>query len=307
MNMVRMSTRVGTVHLRNPVLSASGTFGYGLDLLEFCPPEALGAVVTKGLSPEPRRGNPTPRIVETPAGMINSIGLQNIGVEAFCTEVLPTLRQRGACVVVNVFGETEEEYAAVIARLEREEGLAAYELNVSCPNVSKGGMEFGHHPGLLGSLVGNLRKLTGRPLWVKLSPNAPDHLAVAEAALAAGADALSLVNTFRALAIDPKSRRPAIATGFGGLSGPAIKPLALRLVWEVHRAFPQAPLIGIGGIMTGTDAVEFLLAGASAVQVGTATFRNPRACLQVLEELRAFCEAQGVKDVGELIGGLVWS
>lgn len=304
--MVRLASRVGSLVLQNPVLAASGTFGYGLDLVEFCPPEALGAVVTKGLSPKPRRGNPTPRIVETPAGMINSIGLQNIGVEAFCRDVLPNLRQRGACVVVNVFGETEEEYAAVIQRLEREEGIAAYELNVSCPNVTKGGMEFGHDPALLGSLVAGLRQLTRRPLWVKLSPNAPDPLDTAEAALAAGADALSLVNTFRALAIDAKTRRPAIAKGFGGLSGPAIKPLALRLVWEVHRAFPGAPLVGIGGIMSGTDAVEFLLAGASAVQVGTATFRNPRACLNVVEELAAFCQREGVKDVSELIGGLCW-
>lgn len=305
--MVQLATKVGSLQLKNPVLAASGTFGYGLDLLDFCPPEALGAVVTKGLSPKPRSGNPTPRIVETPAGMINSIGLQNIGVEAFCTDVLPTLRQRGACVVVNVFGETEEEYAFVIHRLQQEQGIAAYELNVSCPNVNKGGMEFGHDPKLLGSLLAALRPLTRRPLWVKLSPNAPSPLAVAEAALAAGADALTLVNTFRALSVNAKTRRPSIATGYGGLSGPAIKPLALRLVWEVHRAFPQAPLVGIGGIMSGTDAVEFLLAGASAVQVGTATFRNPKACLNVLAELEAFCREEGVEDVRQLIGGLVWS
>lgn len=304
--MVQLATNVGSLKLQNPVLAASGTFGYGLDLVDFCPPETLGAVVTKGLSPKPRIGNPNPRIVETPAGMINSIGLQNIGVEAFCTEVLPTLRQRGACVVVNVFGETEEEYATVVQRLEKEEGVAAYELNVSCPNVNKGGMEFGHDPKLLASLVSGLRPLTQRPLWVKLSPNAPSPLAVAEAALSAGADALTLVNTFRALSVNAKTRKPSIATGFGGLSGPAIKPLALRLVWEVHRAFPQAPLVGIGGIMTGTDAVEFLLVGACAVQVGTATFRNPGACLSVLSELEAFCQKEGVKDVRELIGGLVW-
>lgn len=304
--MVRLATQVGSLQLKNPVLAASGTFGYGLDLVDLCPPEALGAVVTKGLSPKPRSGNPTPRIVETPAGMINSIGLQNIGVEAFCTDVLPTLRQRGASVVANVFGESEEEYAAVIARLEKEEGVAAYELNVSCPNVHKGGMEFGHDPKLLGSLVACLRPRTRRPLWVKLSPNAPNPLAVAEAALEAGAEALTLVNTFRALSVNAKTRRPSIATGFGGLSGPAIKPLALRLVWEIHRAFPEVPLVGIGGIMSGTDAVEFLLVGACAVQVGTATFRNPRACLQVLAELEAFCEKEGVTNVRQLIGGLVW-
>lgn len=303
---VALKTRVGSVVLQNPVLAASGTFGYGLDLVELCPPEALGGVITKGLSPRPRAGNPTPRIVETPAGMLNSIGLQNIGVEAFCRDVLPELRCRGVLVVVNVFGETGEEYAQVVSRLEREEGIAAYELNVSCPNVAKGGMEFGHDPRLLEELVSSLVAITRRPIWVKLSPNAPDPLAVAEAALAAGAEALSLVNTFRALAIDPVKRRPVLATGFGGLSGPAIKPLALRLVWEVRKAFPQAPLVGIGGIMTGEDAVEFLLAGASAVQVGTATFRNPRACLEVLEGLVAFCQRQGIRDVQELVGGLRW-
>ncbi|MCX7894613.1 MAG: dihydroorotate dehydrogenase [Thermoanaerobaculum sp.] len=304
--MVQLATQVGSLTLRNPVLAASGTFGYGLELVDFCPPEALGGVVTKGLSPRPRAGNPTPRIVETPAGMINSIGLQNIGVEAFCTQVLPALRQRGATVVVNVFGETEKEYATVVERLEREDGVAAYELNVSCPNVGKGGMEFGHDPSSLDLLVRILRRLTRRPLWVKLSPNAPHPLSVAEAALAAGADALTLVNTFRALAIDAKKRRPSVATGFGGLSGPAIKPLALRLVWEVHRAFPQAPLVGIGGVLTGEDAVEFLLAGACAVQVGTATFRNPAACLEVVQQLQAFCQREGVEDVRELIGGLRW-
>jgi dihydroorotate dehydrogenase (NAD+) catalytic subunit len=239
--------------------------------------------------------------------MINSIGLQNVGVEAFCRDLLPSLRQRGACVVVNVFGETEEEYAQVVERLEQEEGIAAYELNVSCPNVAKGGMEFGHDPRVLRALVSLLRQHTRRPIWVKLSPNAPDPVAVGEAALAAGAEALTLVNTFRALAVDSKTRRPALATGFGGLSGPAIKPLALRLVWELHRAFPQAPLVGMGGITTGEDAVEFLLAGACAVQVGTATFRNPRACLEVLEGLVAYCQQQGVQNLQELVGGLQWA
>jgi len=305
--MVQLATQVGSVALKNPVLAASGTFGYGLDLLDFCPPERLGAVVTKGLSAKPRPGNPPPRIVETAAGMMNSIGLQNVGVEAFCRDLLPSLRQRGACVVVNVFGETEEEYAQVVGRLEQEEGIAAYELNVSCPNVAKGGMEFGHDPRVLRALVSLLRQHTRRPIWVKLSPNAPDPLAVGEAALAAGAEALTLVNTFRALAVDSKTRRPALATGFGGLSGPAIKPLALRLVWELHRAFPQAPLVGMGGITTGEDAVEFLLAGACAVQVGTATFRNPRACLEVLEGLVAYCQQQGVQKLQELVGGLQWA
>ncbi|MGQ9495031.1 MAG: dihydroorotate dehydrogenase [Thermoanaerobaculaceae bacterium] len=300
----KLTTQVGSLTLENPVVAASGTFGYGLDLVDFCPPEQLGAVVTKGLSPLPRAGNPTPRIVETPAGMLNSIGLQNIGVEAFCTEVLPQLLERGACVIVNVFGETEDQYLAVVERLEREKGIAAYELNVSCPNVKKGGMEFGHDPKLLGSLVKRLSASATRPIWVKLSPNAGDLLKTAEAAVAGGAEALSLVNTFKALAIDATKRRPALATGFGGLSGPAIKPLALRMVWEVHQAFPEMPLVGIGGIMSGQDVVEFLLAGASAVQVGTATFRDPKACLKILEELAVFCQQQGVGEIRELVGAL---
>jgi len=303
---VKLATRVGSLSLANPVLAASGTFGYGLDLVEFCPPERLGAIVSKGLSPKPRIGNPTPRIVETAAGMINTIGLQNIGVEAFCTDAMPRLRERGATVVVNVFGERMEEYAFVIDRLEREEGIAAYELNVSCPNVTAGGIEFGHDPGQLERLTALCRSRTSRPLWVKLSPNAPDLVGTARAATAGGAEALSLINTFRAIAIDPERRRPVLATICGGLSGPAIKPLALRMVWEVHKALPKAPLVGIGGIETGRDAVEFLLAGASAVQVGTAIFRDPAAPLRILAEIEEFCAGQGIGDITELIGGLQW-
>ncbi|MFI5166022.1 MAG: dihydroorotate dehydrogenase [Thermoanaerobaculales bacterium] len=303
---VSLATRVGSLAIGNPVMAASGTFGYGLDLLEFCPPERLGAIVSKGLSPKPRIGNPTPRIVETAAGMINAIGLQNIGVEAFCTEALPRLRERGATVVVNVFGERMDEYALVIDRLEREEGVAAYELNVSCPNVTAGGMEFGHDPVQLERLTALCRARTTRPLWVKLSPNAPDLVGTARAAVAGGAGALSLINTFRAMAIDPERRRPVLATICGGLSGPAIKPLALRMVWEVHKALPEVPLVGIGGIETGRDAVEFLLAGASAVQVGTATFRDPAAPLRILAEIEQFCTDRAVADIAELIGGLQW-
>jgi dihydroorotate dehydrogenase (NAD+) catalytic subunit len=290
--------------LGNPVMAASGTFGYGLDLEEFCPPERLGAIVSKGLSPRPRIGNPTPRIVETAAGMINAIGLQNIGVESFCGDALPRLRGRGATVVVNVFGESMAEYVVVIERCEREEGIAAYELNVSCPNVTAGGIEFGHDPAQLERLTAMCRQATRRQLWVKLSPNAPDLVATARAAVAGGADALSLINTFRAMAIDADRRRPVLATTCGGLSGPAIKPLALRMVWEVHRALPEVPLVGIGGIETGRDAVEFLLAGASAVQVGTAIFRDPHAPLRILAELEQFCLDHGVADVAELTGGL---
>jgi len=303
---VQLTTTVGSLSLANPVLAASGTFGYGLDLADLCPPEALGGVVTKGLSPLPRPGNPPPRIVETAAGMLNAIGLQNIGVDAFCREVLPELRRRGAVVVVNVFGETLAAYEEVIHRCEAEEGIAAYELNVSCPNVSAGGMEFGHDPEQLQRLTARCRAVTARPLWVKLSPNAPDLLATARAAVEGGADALSLINTLRAMAIDAERRRPVLSRAFGGLSGPAIKPIALRMVFEVHRAVPEVPLVGIGGIESGRDAVEFLLAGASAVQVGTATFRDPAAPRRILAELEAFCLQHGVASVRELVGGLQW-
>lgn len=303
---VGTATRVGALTLANPIMAASGTFGYGVDLVEFCPPERLGAVVTKGLSPRPRLGNPTPRIVETAAGMINAIGLQNIGVEAFCCDALPMLRERGAVVAVNVFGERMEEYLEVIERCEREDGIAAYELNVSCPNVTAGGMEFGHDPVQLERLTRMCRAATRRPVWVKLSPNAPDLVATARAAVAGGADALTLINTLRAMAIDAAARRPVLARGCGGLSGPAIKPIALRMVWEVHMALPGVPLVGIGGVETGRDAVEFLLAGASAVQVGTAIFRDPGAPLRVLSELEYFCAEHGVAEVSSLIGGLQW-
>ena len=303
---VRLGVELGKLAVANPIMAASGTFGYGLDLLEFCPPERLGAIVTKGLSPKPRRGSPTPRIVETAAGMINAIGLQNIGVEAFCIDALPVLRQRGAVVAVNVFGERMEEYLEVIDRCEREEGIAAYELNVSCPNVTAGGIEFGHDPAQLERLTRMCRAATRRVLWVKLSPNAPDLVGTARAAVEGGADGLTLINTLRAMAIDAEKRRPMLARGCGGLSGPAIKPIALRMVWEVHGALPSVPLVGIGGVETGRDVVEFLLAGASAVQVGTAIFRDPGAPLRILGELERFCTEHGIAEVRELVGALEW-
>lgn len=304
---ILLATRVGPLRLANPITAASGTFGYGLDLADLCPPEALGAVFTKGLSPKPRQGNQPPRIVETAAGMINAIGLQNIGVEAFCRERLPELRQRGVVVAVNVFGESPDAYLEVIARCETEDGIAAYELNVSCPNVSAGGIEFGHDAATLASLTRRCRAATRRPLFVKLSPNAPDLIGTARAAIDGGADGLTLINTIRALAIDAVARKPVLVRGCGGLSGPAIKPIALRMVAELHRAMPDVPLVGIGGVETGRDAVEFLLAGARAVQVGTAILRDPAAPLRILRELEAFCVAQGITDVNDLIGGLQWA
>ncbi len=300
-----LHVRVGDLSLANPVLAASGTFGYGLDLEDLCPPEALGGIVTKGLSPEPRAGAPMPRIAETAAGMLNAIGLENIGVDRFCEQVLPRLRERGVTVIVNVFGEAPEAYRQVIERCEAAAGgIEGYELNVSCPNVSSGGIQFGHDPQMLAELTALCRRVTDRQLWVKLSPNAPDVVATAAAARDGGADAVSLINTIRGLAIDPVRRRPILARTFGGLSGPAILPIALRMVAEVHRACPDIPLVGLGGIESGADVVRFLLAGASAVQVGTATFRRPRAMLQIITELQTFCTEQGVERAETLVGAL---
>jgi len=295
---------LGALELANPVLAASGTFGYGLELEDLCPPESLGGIVTKGLSPEPRAGAPMPRIAETSAGMLNAIGLENIGVEAFCTAKLPELRNRGAVVLVNVFGESPVDYVRVIERCDAEGGIAGYELNVSCPNVSSGGMELGHDPDLLRTLTERCRRATDKPLWVKLSPNASDLLGTAHAAVDGGADALSLINTIRAMAIDPWRRRPELARTFGGLSGPAVLPIALRMVFEVHRELPDVPLVGLGGIESGLDVVRFLLAGASAVQVGTATFRRPGAMLEILDELAEYCRRTGVHALRELTGAL---
>ncbi len=299
-----LTVTVGGLTLANPVLAASGTFGYGLDLDDLCPPERLGGIVTKGLSPEPRAGAPMPRIAETACGMLNAIGLENIGVEAFCREKLPVLRERGVTVIVNVFGASSGQYRDVIERCEAAGGIAGYELNVSCPNVSSGGMEFGHDPALLEELTRLCRDATVKPLWVKLSPNAPDLIATAQAAAAGGADALSLINTLRGMAIDPYRRRPELARTFGGLSGPAVMPVALRMVYEVHRALPGVPLVGLGGIETGLDAVRFMLAGASAVQVGTATFRRPDAMLRIIEELEAYCRETKTSRVASLTGAL---
>ncbi len=299
-----LSVHVGELLLANPVLAASGTFGYGLDLDDLCPPEQLGGIVTKGLSPEPRAGAQMPRIAETACGMLNAIGLENIGVEAFCREKLPALRQRGVTVIVNVFGVSPGAYRAVIERCEAAGGVAGYELNVSCPNVSSGGLEFGHDPVQLEELTRLCRQATAKPLWVKLSPNAPDLIGTARAAVAGGADALSLINTIRGMAIDPYRREPELARTFGGLSGPAVMPIALRMVYEVHRALPGVPLIGLGGIETGRDAVRFMLAGASAVQVGTATFRRPDAMLQIIEDLRAYCLETKTSHIASLTGAL---
>ncbi len=282
-----LSCRVGTLVLKNPVMAASGTFGYGLEFSPFYDISRLGAVIVKGLSPLPTRGNPPQRIVETPAGMLNAIGLQNIGVERFVSEVAPRLEAAGAVCVANIYGRTVEEYEAVARRLSGLSSLAAIEVNASCPNVKEGGIAFGSTPGGLSGLTRRVRAATAKPLWVKLSPNVTDIGEMARAAEDAGADAVTLVNTLLGMAVDHRTRRPLLANVTGGLSGPAIKPVALRLVWEACKAV-KIPVIGIGGIQSAGDALEFLLVGAAAVQVGTANFRNPNACIEIIEGIREF-------------------
>jgi dihydroorotate dehydrogenase (NAD+) catalytic subunit len=288
-----LETKLGPLTLANPIVTASGTFGYGLEFTDFVDLSKIGALCTKGLSLSPHAGNVPPRICETPAGMLNAIGLQNVGVQTFLDEKLPRLRELRATVIANVWGDTEEDYVAVVEALEDAEGLAAIELNISCPNVAKGGMLFGNSPPATASLVGRVRPATRRPLIVKLSPNAPDLVESARAARDSGADVLSLVNTFVGMAIDPATAQPRLSYGTGGLSGPAIKPLAVRMVFQVARALPGVPLMGIGGISDLSDVLEFLAAGASAVQIGTANFRDPAVSGRLVGELEAYCADRG--------------
>jgi dihydroorotate dehydrogenase (NAD+) catalytic subunit len=303
MNDQRLATTLCGITLRNPVLAASGTFGYGIEFENLLDLDALGGIVTKGLSREPIAGNPAPRLWPTEAGMMNSVGLQNVGVTAFIRNKLPKLHKYSVPVFANIFGYRAEDYVEVIHALENAEGLSAYELNVSCPNTEKGGMFFSSDPALLFDVVSRVRTVARRPLLVKLSPNVARIEPVARAAEEAGADALSLVNTFISLAIDVNTRSPRIGAGFGGLSGPAIKPIALRMVYEAAHAV-TIPVVGLGGIANGVDAAEFLIAGASAVQVGTANFVDPRAPIRVAQQLGRLLKRQGVANVRELIGTL---
>ena len=299
--MTSLAVHLGPLELKNPITTASGTFGYGLEFTDFVDLSTLGGLCTKGLSLKPHAGNPPPRICETPAGMLNAIGLQNVGVEVFVREKLPKLTALGATVIANVWGDLEEDYVTVVRALEGADGVAAIELNISCPNVQRGGMLFGNSPPLTRSLVARVREATRRPLIVKLSPNAPDLVESARAAREAGADILSLVNTFVGMAIDPETARPRISFGTGGLSGPAIRPLAVRMVYQVARALPETPLMGIGGIAELSDVLEFLAAGATAVQVGTANFKDPGVSGRLVSELDAYCTARQTS-VAALIG-----
>lgn len=299
----RLRTSLCGIDLANPVLAASGTFAYGVEFASLVDLDALGGFVVKGLSRQPMDGNPPPRIWESQSGMINSIGLQNIGVHAFIRDKLPQLARLRTAVFANVFGYAVEDYVEVVRALEGEQGLAGYELNVSCPNTRHGGIFFSSDPALLAEVVESVRRVARRPIVVKLSPNVAQIEPLAHAAEQAGADAVSLVNTFVSLAVDARARRPRIGAGFGGLSGPAIKPIALRLVYQAAQAV-RIPVIGLGGIATGEDAAEFLVAGAGAVQVGTATFWDPASPLRVARELDRFLKEQNIASVRDLVGTL---
>ena len=297
------SVQLGPLHLKNPVLTASGAFGYGREYADFGDISRLGAVVVKGISLLPRPGNPPPRLVETAAGMINSIGLENVGVDRFMVVKLPWLRELGVPAIVNIFGNTIEEYAELASRLDGAAGIAALEINVSCPNVKEGGMVFGTDPAMTSRVVKAVRRATSLPVITKLTPNVTSISEIAKAAEGAGSDILSCINTIAAMAVDVFSRRPRLANIFGGLSGPAVKPVALRCVYEVTRAV-KCPVIGIGGISTATDALEFLLVGARAVQVGTANFINPCTTMEIIEGIERFLRVEGISSLSDYIGTL---
>jgi dihydroorotate dehydrogenase (NAD+) catalytic subunit len=300
---VDLRVQLGRLALKNPVLVASGTFGYVREMAPFVRLTRLGGVIPKTVTARPRAGNATPRTVETASGLLNAIGLDNDGLDHFRAHHLPYLRTVGTAVIVNIAGEDEGQFVAMAEALGGEAGLAAVELNVSCPNVSHG-LDLGIDAGAVGRLVRRVRAACPLPVIAKLTPNVTDIVAIAEAAAEAGADAVSLVNTFRGLVVNWRARRPVLANDVGGLSGPAIKPLALRMVWDIARALPGLPLIGIGGIADADDALEFLVAGASAVQVGTATFYDPTASDRLLDDLPRKLEELGVRDVREVIGTL---
>jgi dihydroorotate dehydrogenase (NAD+) catalytic subunit len=298
---IDLSVQLGALRLRNPILAASGTFGYGVEFAHLVDLDQLGGLVVKGLSREPIEGAPPPRLCETPSGMLNAVGLQNVGVRAFVAEKLPGLRKYATAVLANVFGYTLEDYVEVIRVLEDAEGLAGYELNISCPNVKKGGRQFGSDPGLVGELVASARKAAiRRPLWVKLSPLVTDIGLIASAAEGAGADALTVANTYPAMAVDFRTGKSLLGNGTGGLSGPAIKPITLKLVWEASKAV-KIPIIGLGGIETVEDVLEYLSVGASAVQVGTASFVHPGAVRRLVDDLHEAVSVAKVFTISKIV------
>jgi dihydroorotate dehydrogenase (NAD+) catalytic subunit len=303
MEPLKLSVDAGGLLLKNPVIAASGTFGYGEEYAAFCDLNRLGAIVVKGLSLQPRLGNPPPRIIETPSGMLNSIGLQNVGVENFVAEKLPFLKKFDVAIIANIFGETIEEYQQLSAILSRAEGVHAIEVNISCPNVKKGGAVFGTDPDLAADVTKKVCAETDLPVIVKLTPNVTDITQIALAVEKSGAGAVSLINTLTGMSVDVKTRTPHLANITGGLSGPAVRPVALRMVWEVVHAV-KIPVIGIGGIATAEDALEFLIAGAVAIQVGTANFIDPASTMGILKGIEDYMAMNHMGDIKELIGSL---
>jgi dihydroorotate dehydrogenase (NAD+) catalytic subunit len=300
---VDLSVNVGALRLSNPIIAASGTFGYGIEFAHLVDLNTLGGIVVKGLSLEPMAGAPVPRLCETPSGMLNAVGLQNIGVRAFVAEKLPALRSYRTPVIANAFGCTVEEYVGVIRILEDAEGLAAYELNISCPNTAHGGIQFGSDPQLVSEVVAAGRGAAKRPLWVKLSPNVTDIAAIARAAEDAGADALTVANTYQGMSVDTRTRKSKLGRVTGGLSGPAIRPITLRLVYEASRAV-KIPVVGLGGIEKANDILEYFIVGAGAVQVGTANFADPAACQTLVGCLERACHMYNIHKISDLVGTL---
>jgi len=299
----KLAVEIAGIKLKNPIMPASGTFGYGEEYAPYLDLNQLGAVVTKGMSLNPKAGNNTPRICETVSGMLNAIGLQNVGVDAFIEKKMAFLQQYDTPVIVNFFGNTQEEYGEVAARLDDVPGVAALEMNISCPNVKHGGIVFGTDPRAASDVISLVRKKTTKPLIVKLTPNVTDIQVTARAAEESGADALSLINTLTGMAVDVKTRKPRLANTIGGLSGPAIRPIAVRMVHQVVQAV-DIPVIGIGGITRAMDALEFLIVGAKAVQVGTANFVDPKVMATIIADLETFCCEEGISDINDLIGSL---
>jgi len=306
MNQPDLRITIGNLVFKNPVLTASGTFGYAREFEPYVSLNQLGGVVVKGISLEPRRGNPPPRIVETAGGMLNAIGLENVGLDRFISEKMDYLRGIGTRVIVNILGDSLEEYQTLAQRLSDVEGISALEVNISCPNVKKGGVAFGTDPAMAEAVTRAVCAHSSLPVIVKLSPNVTDITQIARAVEAGGAQAISLINTLLGMAIDVRSRRPRLANIVGGLSGPAIKPIALRMVWQAAQAV-KIPVIGIGGITTTEDALEFLLAGATAIEVGTANFVNPRASQEIVEGIGRYMTENRINGISEVIGGLVLS
>ena len=300
---VDLQVTIGSLQLQNPVLTASGTFGYGREFESLVNLDRLGGIIVKGISLEPRSGNPPPRIVETACGMLNAIGLENVGIERFIDEKLPYLQKLASPVVVNILGDTVDDYSVLAARLSNVEGIAALEVNISCPNVKKGGVAFGTVPEMAAAVTKAVRDVSSLPVIVKLSPNVTDVTVIARAVEEAGADAISLINTLLGMAIDTQSRKPRLANVVGGLSGPAIKPVALRMVWQVAQVV-SIPVIGIGGIGTTEDALEFLIAGATAVQVGTANFYQPTATEEIISGLGRYVRETGIESIRDVTNSL---